>query len=171
MKNVNLLSFLDKRTKEMENNVALGTRTNLGWAELTYKGLSILSKKIGSYLIETGMNKGDKVAILSESMPEFGAAIFGSVLAGMTIVPLDIKLTIHEYEHILNDCLPRVILTSETYLEKAKNIKNLISSIEQIVVIDGKKPEADFPNLYALQTKEQKWRHKRLDETAIIFLS
>ena len=46
MKNVNLLSFLDQRTKEMENNVALGTRTNLGWAELTYKGLSILSRKL-----------------------------------------------------------------------------------------------------------------------------
>ena len=152
----------------MENNVALGTRTNLGWAELTYKGLSILSRKIGSYLITIGMNKGDKIAILSESMPEFGAAIFGSVLAGMTIVPLDVKLTIHEYEHILTDCLPRVILTSETYLEKSKEIKALVPSIEHIIVIDGKKKEAEFPNLYALETKDQKWRHKRLDETAII---
>ena len=39
----------------MENNVALGARTNLGWAELTYKGLSILSRKVGSYLITSGM--------------------------------------------------------------------------------------------------------------------
>lgn len=168
MKNVNLLSFLDKRTKEMKDNVALGTRTSLGWAELTYKGLSVLSKKVGSYLIESGMNKGDKVAIISESMPEFGAAIFGSVLAGMTIVPLDVKLTIHEYEHILSDCLPRIILSSEAYLETAKEIKKLVKSVEQIVVIDGKKSGAEFPNLYALDTTEQKWRHKRLDETAII---
>lgn len=168
MKNVNLLSFLDKRTKEMENNVALGTRTNLGWAELTYKGLSVLSRKVGSFLIASGMNKGDKVAIISESMPEFGAAIFGSVLAGMTIVPLDVKLTIHEYEHILTDCLPRVILSSEAYLETAKKIKALVPSIEQIVVLDGKKSEAEFPNLYAIETTEQKWCHRRLDETAII---
>lgn len=168
MKNVNLLSFLDKRTKEMKDNVALGTRTNLGWAELTYKGLSVLSKKVGSFLIESGMNKGDKVAIISESMPEFGAAIFGSVLAGMTIVPLDVKLTIHEYEHILSDCLPRIILSSEAYLETAKQIKSLVKSVEQIVVIDGKKSGAEFPNLYAIETTEQKWRHKRLDETAII---
>lgn len=168
MKNVNLLSFLDKRTKEMENNVALGTRTNLGWAELTYKGLSVLSRKVGSFLIASGMNKGDKVAIISESMPEFGAAIFGSVLAGMTIVPLDVKLTIHEYEHILTDCLPRVILSSEAYLETAKKIKALVPSIEQIVVLDGKKSEAEFPNLYAIETTEQKWCHRRLNETAII---
>jgi long-chain acyl-CoA synthetase len=47
-------------------------------------------------------------------------------------------------------------------------MKEIISSIEQIIVIDGKKPEADYPNLYALSATEQKWRHKRLDETAII---
>ncbi len=168
MKNVNLLSFLDQRTKEMENNVALGTRTNLGWGELTYKGLSILSRKVGGYLIRSGMNKGDKAVIISESRPEFGAAIFGSVLAGLTIVPLDVKLTIHEYEHILSDCLPRVILASEAYLETAKKMKEMIFSIEQIIVIDGKKPEAEYPNLYALETVDEKWRHKRLDETAII---
>ena len=168
MKNVNLLSFLDQRTKEMENNVALGTRTSLGWAELTYKGLSVLSRKVGGYLINAGMNKGDKAAIISESRPEFGAAIFGSVLAGLTIVPLDVKLTIHEYQHILSDCLPRVILTSEAYLETAKKMKEMISSIEQIIVIDGKKQEAEYPNLYALETVDEKWRHKRLDETAII---
>ena len=168
MKNVNLLSFLDQRTKEMENNVALGTRTSLGWAELTYKGLSVLSRKVGGYLIRSGMNKGDKAAIISESRPEFGAAIFGSVLAGLTIVPLDVKLTLHEYNHILSDCLPRVILTSEAYLETAKKMKEMISSIEQIIVIDGKKQEAEYPNLYALETADEKWRHKRLDETAII---
>ena len=168
MKNLNLLSFLEQRTREMENNVALGTRTSLGWAELTYKGLSVLARKVGSFLIDSGMNKGDKVAILSESMPEFGAAIFGSVLAGMTIVPLDIKLTFQEYEHILSDCLPRVILSSEAFLDKAKQIKDIIPSVEQIIVIDGKKTEAEFPNLYAIEAKTQKWRHKRLDDTAII---
>ena len=131
MKTVNLLSFLDEKTRELENNVALGTRTSLGWSELTYKGLDVLSRKIGSYLINSGMNKGDKATILSESMPEFGAVIFGTFLAGLTIVPLDVKLTIHEYSHILNDCLPRVIFVSETYLEMAKKIKeNVEKSIQ-----------------------------------------
>ena len=155
MKNANILSFIDQKTKEVENNVALGTRTNLGWSELTYKGLSILSKKVGSYLITAGMNKGDRVAIISESMPEFGAVIFGTVLAGLTIVPLDVKLTIHEYTHILTDCLPRIIFTSETYLETAKKIKEIVPSIEQIVVIDGKKTESEYVNLYSIETQDQ----------------
>ena len=44
----------------------------------------------------------------------------------------------------------------------------MVSSIEQIIVIDGKKSGAEYPNLYALETSDEKWRHKRLDETAII---
>ena len=168
MKHENVLSFIEKKTKQVEDNVALGTRTSLGWAELTYKGLSLLSRKVGSHLIESGMNKGDRVAIISESMPEFGAVIFGTILAGLTIVPLDVKLTIHEYTHILSDCLPRVIFTSETYLKTAKKLKEIIPSIEQIIIIDGKKAESDFINLYSIEIKEEKWRHQRLDKTAII---
>ena len=45
MKNANILSFIEEKTKEAEDNVALGTRTSLGWAELTYKGLGILARK------------------------------------------------------------------------------------------------------------------------------
>ena len=56
MKTTNILSFLEERTKEAENNVALGTRTNLGWSELTYKGLNILSRKVGCHLIDLGMD-------------------------------------------------------------------------------------------------------------------
>ena len=169
MKSVNILSFLDQKTRELENCVALGTRTNLGWSELTYKGLSVLSEKVGSYLISLGMNKTDKAAIISESMPEFGAVIFGSFLAGVTIVPLDVKLTIHEYTHILTDCLPKVIFTSETYLETAKKIKEVVPSIENIVIIDSKKTNDEYTNLYAIEANpEQKWRHQRLDKTAMI---
>lgn len=169
MKNVNILSFIEQKTKQLEDNVALGTRTNLGWAELTYKGLGVLSRKVGSYLIKSGMNKGDKAAIISESMPEFGAVIFGTVLAGLTIVPLDVKLTIHEYTHILSDCLPRVIFASETYLQTAKKLKETIPSIEQIIVIDSKKTDGEFINLYAINDEtEEKWRHQRLDKTAMI---
>ncbi|MBQ8634781.1 AMP-binding protein, partial [bacterium] len=169
MKSVNILSFLDEKTKQLENCVALGTRTSLGWSELTYKGLNILSSKVGGYLISIGMGKNDKAAILSESMPEFGAVIFGTFMAGLTIVPLDVKLTIHEYTHILTDCLPKVLFTSETYLETAKKIKEVVPSIENIVIIDSKKTNGEYVNLHSLEANpNQKWRHQRLDKTAII---
>ncbi len=165
----NILKFMEKRTKELENHIALGIRSQLGWSEITYKGLGILSRKLASYLIDLGIDKGDKVAILSESMPELGATLFANVLSGATSVPLDIKLTIHELNHILSDCLPKVLLVSSTYLEKAKELKNLIPSIEHIILIDGKGANKDFVNLHTLdEMPDKKWRHRNMDKTALI---
>ena len=165
----NILSFIEKKTQALEDHIALGIKSNLGWSELTYKGLNILSRRLASYLIDLGVNKGDKIAILSESTPELGATLFATVLAGAISVPLDVKLTIHELEHILSDCMPRVIITSSNHLQDAIELKNRFSSVEDIIIIDGKGANKEYPNLRTLpDTPDKKWRHRNLDRTALI---
>lgn len=72
----NTLLFIEDRLKKLENGIALGMKSHLGWRELTFKGLDILSRRLANYLIEIGIDKGDKISILSESMPEWGAGLF-----------------------------------------------------------------------------------------------
>ena len=113
LKKQNILLFLENRTSDYENKIALAMKTQYGWKEFTYKGMGYMSRKLASYLINNiEVKKGDKVAILSESMPEYGSCIFASVLAGMTTIPLDVKLTIYELRSILKDCEPKVIFFS-----------------------------------------------------------
>ncbi|MGN0192155.1 MAG: AMP-binding protein, partial [Candidatus Gastranaerophilaceae bacterium] len=89
----NVLLFLEKISSSWDDKTALGTKSYIGWREYTYKGTSILSMRLGAYLIKQGLQKGDRISIISESKPEWAAAFFGSLLAGATIVPIDIKLT------------------------------------------------------------------------------
>ena len=97
----NALQFLEDRTSDYSERVALGMKTSLGWNEFTYSGLGMLSRKVAHYLINgLQVQKGEKLAILSESKPEYGACVFGAVLSGMITVPLDIKLTEYELESI-----------------------------------------------------------------------
>ena len=92
-----ILSHLENKTADYEERIALGIKEQYGWKEITYKGLGLLSRKIGRYLIEdVGIKKGEGVAILSESKPEYGACVFASVLSGGTTIPLDIKLSKYE---------------------------------------------------------------------------
>jgi len=100
MDQTNVLLFLENRTEALENKIALGMKSSLGWNELTFKGLGVLSRRLANYLINNNIDKGDKLAILSESMPEWGAALFASVLAGAITIPLDIKLTFFELDSI-----------------------------------------------------------------------
>ena len=97
----------------MVKRIALGKRNKYGWKELTYKGLGLLTKQFCKLLNNRFANaKGEKLAILSESIPEIGACLFASVISGMITVPLDNKLTIYELESILTSCQPSVLAFS-----------------------------------------------------------
>lgn len=166
----NMLSMLEERTNEYADRIALGIRTPLGWKEFSYKGLGLLSRKLASHLItNVGVKKGERCAILSESKPEYGAALFASIMAGMTVVPLDIKLTKYELTSILSDCEPTVMLVSQSYVQMALDLQKEVPSIKDIFVIDepsynlGLKSIYEFANIY-----DCKWRHRSSKSTALI---
>ncbi len=166
----NVLSLLEKNTKLYGERIALGKRNRYGWKELTYKGLSLLTKQFASYLItDLQMQKGEKLAILSESMPEMGACLFAAVISGMVTVPLDNKLTIYELESILTSCQPSVLAVSQANLDKGLELQKRISSIKHIILMDEPHCDSSFPSLYTLPTgRECKWRHRSLRDTALI---
>lgn len=167
----NVLSMLEKNTKLYGERIALGKRNKYGWKELTYKGLSLLVMQFASYLInDLQMQKGDKIAILSESMPEIGACLFASVISGMVTVPLDNKLTIYELESILTSSQPSVLAFSQANLAKALELKKRIPSIKHLVVMDEPiHSREEIPSLYTLPSgRECKWRHRSLRDTALI---
>ena len=165
-----VLSLLEDKTCDYQNRVALGTKDAFGWKEFSYKGIGQLSRKIGRFIIEElDVLKGEKVAILSESKPEYGAAVFASVLSGLVVVPLDIKLTKYELKSILLDAQPTVMFTSQYCLETAMLLKNEIPSLKYIFVLDQYSKVEDVINIYELPDMyNAKWRRRSSKATAMI---
>ena len=171
MKYENIFSLLEKTTAKNQKKVALGMKTLWGWNELTYKGLSLLAERLGAYLInDLQIPKGEKLAILSESLPEYGVCVFGSVLAGLTIVPLDNKLTIYELTSILSSCEPTILMTSSKNYKKAQELKGKIPSIKHIILMEASEYESEqTPSLYSIPANySAKWRRRPLNDTAFI---
>ncbi len=169
MKYSNVLLFLQDRTEALDEEVALGMKSAIGWKEITFRGLGLLSRKLANYLIKIGVQKGDRIAILSESMPEWGAAMFASVMSGAITVPLDIKLTIYELNSILSNCEPKVIIVSSAHLQDAIKLKETINPIEHIIVLDDNGSNTAFPSLYNIPNEyEGKWRFRGMSKTACI---
>lgn len=169
MDKTNILLFLENRTEAFQNKIALGTKSNLGWNELTFGGLGILSRRLATYLIKNGVEKGDRIAIISESMPEWGAAFFATVVSGGITVPLDIKLTLYEMTSILNDCQPKVLIVSNAHLEQGLKLKESIKSIEQIIILDDSGSNHRYPSLYNIrEEKGCKWRYRSVEKTSLI---
>lgn len=166
----NILLLLEDKTFDYENRIALGIKTVLGWKEFTYKGVGLLSRKLATYLInDLQLKKGEKLAILSESKPEYGACVFASVMAGLITVPLDIKLTKYELQSILSDCNPSIMLVSQENIEKALELQKEVDSIKHIIIIDEPSYNLPLPSLYSLPNNyEGKWRHRSSKSTAFI---
>ncbi len=165
----NILSFLQNKTNTFKDDIALGMRSEYGWSEFTYQGLSMLSRRIASYLInEKNVKKEEKIAILSESKVEFGAVYFASIIAGTTLIPLDIKLTEHELNSILSNCAPSIIFASAKYYETAKKLKNEINSINEIILID-ETSNNEIKSIYNIEKNyDAKFRQRSLNSTALI---
>ena len=166
----NILTLLEENTNSYSEKIALGIKSQLGWKEFTYRGLGLMSRKIASYLInDLQVEKGDKLAILSESKPEYGACVFASVISGMITVPLDNKLTIYELKSILSDCRPTVLMVSTHNIEKGLELKAAIDSIKTIIVMDEPSYKMELSSIYTLPDNyDCKWVHRAKKSTALI---
>lgn len=166
----NVLSFLKSKTDKYEDRIALGMRSKYGWSEYTYRGLSLMSRKIASYLInDLEVKREEKIAIISESKVEFGAVFFASIIAGTTLIPLDIKLTQHELNSILSNCNPTIVFVSQKYLQTAIEIQKTVTSIKTIILMDDIGEECGYKNIYRIpENYDTKFRHRRLDSVALI---
>lgn len=166
----NVLSLLEDQTLHYGEKIALATKTKLGWKEFSYKGLGLLTRKLAYYLInDLQVKKGERLAILSESKPEFGACVFASVISGMITVPLDNKLTIYELTSILSDCQPTVLMVSYAYLDKAVELQKNIESLKTIILMDEPTYNSNMLNLHTLPDNfDCKWKHRSSKSTALI---
>jgi len=107
-----LVSMFHKYTKQYGDNVAF---INMG-AEITYDQLAVQARDFSAYLQqELGLVKGDKFAIMVPNMLQYPIAMFGALMAGLTVVNVNPLYTARELEHQLKDSGTKAILIIENF--------------------------------------------------------
>lgn len=91
---------------------------------VTFKQLGDTVSEIIVFLENLGVKKGDKVAILSTNMPNWGMTYFAISSMGAIAVPLLPDFSPTEIENILNHSESKVIFVSEALIHKIKHISN-----------------------------------------------
>ena len=96
---------------------------NMG-AEITFAELEEQSKAFAAYLQQDmGLKKGDKFAIMVPNCLQYPIALFGALLAGLTVVNVNPLYTARELEHQLKDSDTKAILI----------IENFANTLEQVI--------------------------------------
>ncbi|MCY3551194.1 MAG: long-chain fatty acid--CoA ligase [Candidatus Poribacteria bacterium] len=109
-----------------------GTYQDISYAELG-ESVDAFSKGLNAL----GVQKDDRVAILSENRPEWAITDFGTLKARAVTVPMFSTLTAAQVGYILKDSGSKIICVStEAQLKKVLSIRDEVPTLEQIICFD-----------------------------------
>jgi len=97
----------------------------VGEENLTYRQLEAEVKKVAVLLSSIGIKKGDKVAILSLNMPNWGVAFFATASIGAVAVPVLPDFHSNEINNILQHADVSAIFVSESLRSKLQSVSEI----------------------------------------------
>jgi long-chain acyl-CoA synthetase len=111
-------------------------RKETGWTAINAQELCHYVANMARALRQWGVNKGDRVAILSENRPEWTIGDFACLQLGAVVVPIYPTVTAQQVAYILCDSGAKVVVVStEQQLQKVLSIKKQ-TAVEHVVVMD-----------------------------------
>ena len=101
---------------------------------ITYRDLDERSRALAAYLQGLGLDPGDRVAIMMPNLLANPVAIFGVLLAGLTVVNTNPLYTPRELEHQLTDSGARAIVIVENFASVLAEVIGR-TRVEHVVLI------------------------------------
>ena len=84
-----------------------------------------------------GITSGDRVAIMSESRPEWVMSDMALLALGAAVVPIYPTLSGQQARYILEDAGARLaVVSTKLQLEKVQEVRHLLPSLEAVIVMD-----------------------------------
>ena len=109
--------------------------------EIGFPQLQAMAEKMAASLAASGVQKGDRVALMLPNCPQYVVSFFATVRLGAIVTQLNPMYVEREIEHILTDSGAETIVV---YADMYPRVKNVLpeSSLKNVVVVSfGGEPE------------------------------
>ena len=130
--------FFEQTEKQHKDKIFLSSlkdpKKNYTWGKVKSSVLQLANE------ISKVIQKGDRCLLISENRPEWMISDLSIMLAGGITVPAYTTYVTRDYEYIVNDCTPSVVLVSnDEQFNKIKNICERNSTIKKIFSFESLK--------------------------------
>jgi len=155
---VNILQQVLRETakKYPENNVII-----FGRKKINYRQLNEVTDQIAAGLIELGIKRGERIALLLDNCPEFVISYYSILKAGGVVVPINYMFKMEEAKHIIQDSESVCLITSRMNIDMAKELRLRIDSLKEIIVSASTKES--LPDLERIKSH----RTAKLDKVSV----
>jgi long-chain acyl-CoA synthetase len=129
---MNLKSMLENTAARFADKTAI----IMGERRVSFTRLQEDSNRVAHALIKMGVKKGDRVAMMQSSNPEFVSVFFGIIKAGGIAVSLDSRYVADELVSLFKDCRPKVLVIENPPLESLLPALPRFDSVKHIITIN-----------------------------------
>ena len=132
-----IIDFVEKYTREYASHVFLREKPADHWTETTFEQTRLEAYRVAAGLMSLGINKGDKISLLSEGRNLWVIGELGILYAGAVNVPLSIKLEEgSDLVFRIRHSDSRFVMVSGSQLPKIRRIVSELPALEKIIVFD-----------------------------------
>jgi long-chain acyl-CoA synthetase len=131
LQSLTLANVLDRAAASFGNRIALADVNGSNW---TFSAFAGKAREISALLHKQGIIPGDRVAILSENMPNWGIAYFAITSMGAVAVPILVDFNGSEIEHIIRHSGAKAIFVSDKLYSKIED--EFASALQTIFIIE-----------------------------------
>src|SRR5918994_4185202 len=113
------------------------------WVSTTYREVGEIVRRLSLGLIDLGVERGDKVAILANTRAEWTYFDFAALSAGAIVVPIYQTNSPEESHYVLdNSDAKAVVVEGEDQLDKIRNIRTSVPKLEHVIRMTGSSNDA-----------------------------
>ena len=139
-----LIELFEDSVEKYSDNILLWEKKEDKYEGTTYAQVKDSAKQLSAGLIEIGLSKGDRVALLSEGQNAWLISELAIFYAGGVNVPLSIKLDAgKELKFRLVHSGSKMVIVSKNQKDKILSLKGELPLVEKIIIIDELDEEND----------------------------
>ena len=130
---------------------AFTQKENGKWQPLSIEVFIEKSKYFSLGLLQLGINKGDRIAIISNNRTEWHLTDLAAQQIGVVNVPIYPNITEEDYVYILNDCGAKAVFVStQELLTSIENIKSNVPELKYIYTYDEIEGKSNYKEILTL---------------------
>lgn len=132
-----LFDILSEQLEKNPNNKFLSAKVDGVWKDYSFTETQFYANQVSQLLLNLGLKKDDKIAIISSNRPEWNFTDLGAQQLGVTAVPMYPTISEHDYEYIFNDAgIQYAFVGDKTILNKVQPLLGKSKSLKGIYIFD-----------------------------------
>ena len=125
------------------NNTLMWEKKGDSYKGTIYREMQTLVYQFAAGLLHLGINKGDRLALISEGRNDWVVSELGILFTGAINVPLSVKIDeLSDLKFRLAHSGCRAVIVSGVQVHKVRAIKNDLPELTKIILLDGE-PQAE----------------------------